>query len=160
MYENTWISLASRFRFDIQLESCCNGIAKNDAQYIAQLIGKEGNFVFSLDQNNILRQLNLHIYSYDKNDLQNLCDIAGITKKILPLTNKWFLSVSMSQAYGLIKNCLPFLNRKRHIFCSFINFYEERKRVRNSDDIAKLEIIVNDLKDKINTFKRNKSGPC
>lgn len=153
MYEDVNIKLPNRFRFDIALESSCNDITPKDARRIAKILDDGGNFVFTIDREKILRQLNLYVYSHDYDDLKELSEIAGVNKKILPLTKKWFLNISMSQAYSIIKNCMPFFERKKPLFSLFLNFFEARKNVRTADDIAELELLVNTLKVKVTEFK-------
>lgn len=158
MYRDVQMKLASRFRFDLTLESCCDGVGKDDAQFMAELLDREGNFVFYLDKNRILRRLNLHVFSYDVEDLNRLSAIAGMHKKILPLTNKWFLNVSMSQAYSMVKNSMPYIERKRNLFNMFIAFYEGRKTCHSQQDIVELERQLNRLKNNVFDFKKNSRG--
>lgn len=156
MYEGIKILLPTKARLtDIVLESSCQNLNIDIIKKIAKTIDERGNFVFSIDKKHILRQLNLYIHSFDREELIFICEHTNINRRVIPLDNKWFLNISMSQTYAIVKSCYPYLIVKRHLFTLFLEFYEQRKNVESSEDFEKLGVLLNKLKDDVYAFKKN-----
>ena len=159
VYNDVKIKLPNKIRIaDIDLESSCDNLDLKRIKKIAKIIDSNGNFVFSTDKKHVLRQLNLYIHSHDLRELDFICYEANVNKKVLPLDRKWFLNISMSQSYAIIKACSPFFKIKKHLFDSFLEFYESRRKInsiQSIQDIERLEIMLNKFKDDVYLYKRN-----
>jgi len=156
MYEDVTIKLSPRFKFSKNLETNCNDLTINETKIIANILDQYGNFVFSLDENNILRQLNYYVHCKDKTILDTFIRLVGINKKIIPLSHKYFLNISMSQCYPVAVKVLPFLQAKKHVFQLFVLFYAGRQTAQSPKDIEYLQLVVNKLKDRVALSKGGK----
>lgn len=155
IYDNVQIKLPNKFRADISLESSCDTLQLAESKRIAEIIDQNGNFVFSLDKKQVLRQLNLYVHSHDWEELEFVRREAQINRRIVPLAKKWFLNISMSQSFAIVKHCFAHLQAKRHLFALFLEFYEGRKTIKSPEDFQNLEALLNRFKDDVYDYKKN-----